>query len=504
MALTYLKERIKKLSVGQLFKVILFFAVISITLVCFSNGISGNDFWWHIKVGEWIIDNKRIPTTDIFSWYGIANKIPWTAHEWLSDVIYYCIYNIFGAIGIYTISVVLALIMEWLLYIKSKDFFERNVLISGLFFSLYAVVTSVFFYGRPHMISFFLLYFELDCLYSFYDNVKSRKIFLTPPIACIWSNIHGGSSNLSYILCIIFLICGLLNIEWGCIQCNRKSKEYFIKMAGITIASMGAILINPVGLKVLIYPYASMSDKFQLAVISEWASPDAKNIGQLILFFLPIVLFLLCMFAEKELIRMIDLVIMGFFVLLFFRSVRFIALWYIVIPFCGFRYQIPCKIKEVNKLWHKLCFIGVAVLLVIPAVVSFNSIKNTYNKGKLIGTALDSDMIEIVKKENPQRIYNDYNYGETLIYNDIKVFIDARADLYSTDNLLRDAISLMELTTVDSNDLEFNAENMIAKYNFDGFLIDKERPIYTYLKSHPDRYILVGENSQSGYFKIAE
>ena len=159
MALTYLKERIKKLSAGQLFKVILFFAVISITLVCFSNGISGNDFWWHIKVGEWIIDNKRIPTTDIFSWYGIANKIPWTAHEWLSDVIYYCIYNISGAIGIYTISVVLALIMEWLLYIKSKDFFERNVLISGLFFSLYAVVTSVFFYGRPHMISFFSVIF---------------------------------------------------------------------------------------------------------------------------------------------------------------------------------------------------------------------------------------------------------------------------------------------------------------------------------------------------------
>ena len=136
--------------------------------------------------------------------------------------------------------------------------------------------------------------------------------------------------------------------------------------------------------------------------------------------------------------------------------------------------------------------------------MSISTIKDTYKKGMLISKALDSDMVEVVKRENPQRIYNDYNYGETLIYNDIKVFVDARADLYITDNLLRDAIALMQLTTTDSANLEFNVEDMISKYDFDGFILEKTRPLYTYLRSHQDMYILVVENGKSGYFKTVK
>ena len=154
--MTFLKKKIENLTAIQLFKAMLFVSVIGITLFCFSEGICGNDFWWHIKVGEWITNHKKIPVTDIFSWYGTSNKIPWTAHEWLSDVVYYLIFKISGSMGIYIVSVALALLMEWLLYRKSREFFDQNVLISGLFFVLYAVVTSIFFYGRPHMISFFL------------------------------------------------------------------------------------------------------------------------------------------------------------------------------------------------------------------------------------------------------------------------------------------------------------------------------------------------------------
>lgn len=66
------------------------------------------------KVGEWICTHGKIPTSDIFSWYGIANNIPWTAHEWLSEVIYYLIFNAFGEMGMYIFSIGLAFMMEWL------------------------------------------------------------------------------------------------------------------------------------------------------------------------------------------------------------------------------------------------------------------------------------------------------------------------------------------------------------------------------------------------------
>ena len=36
--------------------------VIVALLWCYKDGINGNDFWWHIKIGEWIMENGKIPT----------------------------------------------------------------------------------------------------------------------------------------------------------------------------------------------------------------------------------------------------------------------------------------------------------------------------------------------------------------------------------------------------------------------------------------------------------
>ena len=47
---------------------------------------------------------------------------------------------------------------------------------------------------------------------------------------------------------------------------------------------------------------------------------------------------------------------------------------------------------------------------------------------------LNKDIVDIIKKENPERLFNMYDDGGDLIYNDIKVFIDGRADLYSKYN----------------------------------------------------------------------
>jgi hypothetical protein len=54
---------------------IILVGLLAVTLLCFSEGINGNDFWWHVKVGEWIVDNGKVPTEDIFSWYGMEKGI---------------------------------------------------------------------------------------------------------------------------------------------------------------------------------------------------------------------------------------------------------------------------------------------------------------------------------------------------------------------------------------------------------------------------------------------
>lgn len=502
--MTYLKKDNAQ-SFGMKFALfaIFTFSVIAI-LYTFSSGISGNDFWWHVKVGEWIVNNGEIPTSDIFSWYSIEQDIPWTAHEWLSDVIFYFVFTLSGSIGIFILSLLSALIMLCLLYkqvgIKLKD----NILISGLFFSLFAVSTSVFFYGRPHLFSFFLLFFELKILYLFYEDTSSKGIYFIPIISCVWSNIHGGSSNLSYILCIVFLIIGLLNTHIGCVYTQRMDKKGILKLTLVIVLSILAILINPFGVNMLLYPYQNMGDNLMLSVISEWRAPDAKNMGDLILFFFPVILMLFGFFAESKKIKMIDVAVMGIFVFLFLRSVRFIMLWYIAAVFCAFNYLPVCKVKPIKKKTEKILIIICAIVFVVSVGTSAFTVKKTNDKDQLISTVLSDEIIDEIKSSSPERLFNDYNLGETLIYNDIPVFFDARADVYAYENMLADGVSLMFLEQVnpDSDEKYADVEGIVEKYDFDSILILKSRPLYSYLMSHPEMYDCSFEDYEVSYFKV--
>ncbi len=60
-----------------LFWMLLVTGASAILLYCFSTGISGNDFWWHAKTGEWICSNRAIPNKDIYSWYGVEHGFDW-------------------------------------------------------------------------------------------------------------------------------------------------------------------------------------------------------------------------------------------------------------------------------------------------------------------------------------------------------------------------------------------------------------------------------------------
>lgn len=487
------------------FMSLLFFAIpLVVMLYCFGSGINGNDFWWHIKVGEYIVENGSVPRTDIFSWYGMAVGIEWTAHEWLAEVLFFLLFKGFGSIGVFLFSVAAAVLLYCGMWNQAQKYVDRNYLIAGVFFALFGVVTTLFFYGRPHVFGYFLLFAELRILYGFFENQKSRKIYFIPVIAALWSNLHGGSSSLSYIVCLIFLVCGACRFEIGRIQAERMQKSSLVKLGIVTIATIPGILLNPVGGKVLVYPYVNLSDDLSMKLISEWAAPDAKMIGSLVLYFFPILMMTIGIISEEKKIRLIDLALMLTFLFLFFRSVRFIILWYIVAAFYAFRYLPEMKIKAITKTSEKIAVGLLAVFLLVPAGAGVAEMVSTYRNGELISTVMTDEAIEAVKKESPQRIFNDYNLGEALIYHDIPVFFDARADLYAQENIMADGVSLMFLEQANkkAETVYVDVDGMIKKYGFDSILILKGRALYSYIMSHPEDFELIYEDGKIVYYRV--
>lgn len=476
----------------------------AIIICCFSRGISGNDFWWHVKVGEWIWENKAVPDRDIFSWYGTTHDFKWLAHEWLAEVILWLLYSAFGEAGIFLFSLLAAILMTVLLAFQVREQLTENCLVTGFYICMFCVISNVFFYGRPQIFAFFLLYGELYCLYEYRDGRRKWCIWLIPAIACLWSNLHGGSANLSYLLILVVMFVGIREWKFGRIYGEKWTGTQMMQLLIVLILTMGAFCVNPVGLEVFAYPYVNMTDQLMMNLISEWAAPDAKKWGQLINFFIPV--FVLCsgiIFGNQKL-KAEDVLIMILFLFLFFRSIRFIIWLYISAAFWAFPYVLQCRLNNVEKIQEKVMVLVVELALIAACGMGLGTCYDTYKSGNLISRVLEEGILNTIREDAPSRLFNDYNYGGALIEAEIPVFFDERADLYAQDKLLADGSSLMRLRQMnsDAGTMVFDPEELIAKYGFDAFLVDMGRPLYSYLSSHGDRYKEVMTAGDAAYFVV--
>ena len=105
----------KEQGVKGCFWVMLSGMILVILLLYFADGISGNDYWWHVKTGEWIVNHGEVPRKDMYSWAGREEGLSWTPHEWLSEVCLYGIRRTAGDEGVYVFCVAGALLLNFFL-----------------------------------------------------------------------------------------------------------------------------------------------------------------------------------------------------------------------------------------------------------------------------------------------------------------------------------------------------------------------------------------------------
>ena len=132
------------------------------------------------------------------------------------------------------------------------------------------------------------------------------------------------------------------------------------------------------------------------------------------------------------------------------------------------------------------------ILIILLITLSFS----TYNKSfkNLEEKSVSDKIINYLQKTKPKRLYNYYDYGGYLIYNDIEVFIDGRADLYSKYNY-KDSYDLASLNK--------NFKKVINKYKFDYYLISKDSGLNTYLK-YNDNYKFIMSDKKVALYKTKE
>jgi len=436
-----------------------------------------SDYLWHIKAGEYMTKNG-ILRSDVFSWY-LQGKY-WFSHEWLFDILIYGFSCLFGKIHVLVYAFITIFGLLSVLFLTNKKGFLKNIPFTLLWFLMFFVLIIGYIQARPHMISFILLALSIYFLYDNFRNEDSRKIYCLPLITIVWSNIHGGSSNLPYLFCLIFILGGLKSFSTNKIEGTRLSKKQFLKYLIVMFLCIISVCINVHGVKMLFYPYSNMMDSVMINNISEWRSTSLNDIYHYI-YFLCLLFIIFTMLFSKRKIQFIDLLLFMIVTFLGLKSIRFWIYLYIVMSFVIFDY-VDDRESETGTLP------GILVLMGCLLFIFGLNFKNIRIDNLIY---LDKDVITSIKKEAPERLFNMYDYGGELIYNDIEVFIDGRADLYSKYNY-KDYL--------DISLLRGDYVKLIDKYKFDYFLIDKKYPLYTYVKYNND-FSLVYSNSNLIFVK---
>jgi len=423
-----------------------------------------SDYFWHIKAGEYMV-NHGILTHDVFSWSVIGKY--WMSHEWLFEIIIYGFKLLFGNLHIIVYSFICVLSLLLILFFSRKSEYLKNPLFGILWFMV-SLLLVCYVQGRPQLISYILLALCIWFCMDLYNNKDSKKIYFIPLISIIWANVHGGSSNLGYLFCFMFLIIGLFHFDIGKIKSNKLSKKQLRKYLIVGIISLLCISINIHGFKMILYPYENMADSLMISTISEWRPTSLSDYNHYVYLLLLVVLLFVFLLSKKK-INLIDLVLFGICVFLGLKSIRFWAYTYIIMNYVVFNYIN--KRKKDNGTELVISFIS--ILLIVAFFTRLDGVNKNLNS-----KYLNNEVISIIKREKPKHLFNMYDYGGELVYNDIKVFIDGRADLYSKYNY-EDYIDISS-TNVHYID-KFN------KYDFDYCLVSKKFSINDYLKNN-DNY----------------
>jgi hypothetical protein len=149
--------------------------------------VTDYDIWWHLKVGDWIVEHLAVPHTGILS--RTAAERPWVAYSWGYEVLLSRAYAAFGLIGIglfgTLLTVAVAYATYWMLLRLSGRFWLSCI---GT-----AVVCSAFLYQgspRPFFFSMALFAVTLTLLLEANRTGRVQSLYWLPPIFALWTNLH--------------------------------------------------------------------------------------------------------------------------------------------------------------------------------------------------------------------------------------------------------------------------------------------------------------------------
>jgi hypothetical protein len=396
-----------------------------------------SDTWWHLRTGQWILEHRSLPEVDRFSF--TRSGTVWYYPGWLSEVLMTGVVSIAGLPGLnllFTFLVVLSMVIIFLT-MRGDPYLRAAILV------LAAGASEIYWGARPQVFTFLFGACFFLCLREFLQG-KRNFLWLLPILMVFWVNIHGG-----FVVGFILVLLAVVGqgLQFLSTRGPRSPEQIrrVLWVIGTGLACFIACAINPYGIKIVAYPFQTVSIHFLQNFIQEWQSPNFHYWDAQLFLVLFFITWAAIAFSPKPMEKG------DFFFLAVISYMGFVAwrntyLLSIVAPSIILDYGQPLieslfpkwnpgvVASKVQSFTNSIVLAGLTV-----GVLAFSFYSNTPASIEAsIRRQIPVDAVNFLS-QNPGwgRILNSYNWGSYLLWNlpAYPVFVDGRTDLYNDEIL---------------------------------------------------------------------
>jgi hypothetical protein len=403
--------------------------------------LADGDTGWHIRTGQWILEHRAVPTTDLFSFTRAGE--PWFAWEWLSEVLFALVHGSFGLPGV-TLLAGAVIGLTALIALRHMLWRGAHPLVALGLLLVSVGAASIHFLARPHIFTLLLMAGSLWLIERDRRNPGAAVWWLVP-ISAVWVNLHGGFFALPATLAV--LATGFALEAWSDPAQRRARWRACRRSAALAAAVAAASLANPYGIALHRHVAGYLNSDWIRNAVDEFQSPRfrSENLLQYELLLIAGLMLAGWLVARK---RWADALLVIFWAHLSLGAVRHVPLFALV--------AAPLAAEEASRMWERwaaggsprslkcllwslgadlagsfgrnspwAAILSAGVILLTPA-------------GRWPGDFPESKFpISLIRAESSRlraaRVFTSDEWGDYLIYRGWprqKVFIDGRSDFY--------------------------------------------------------------------------
>jgi hypothetical protein len=397
------------------------------------------DAWWHLRVGQWVVEHHSVTTNDPFSFPGHDKS--WVAYSWLFEVVLFGLYQAFGLCGFVVYRCALALAVTAALHwfvAKREPRFLYAIGLTGLA----TLGVAMLFKERPWLVTILCSILTLDVILELRDGRRGVLFWVLPLVFALWANVH---IQFVYGLMLLGLGCAAPALDrWGRCETDyggagRLGSRDWWRLAALTAACFLGTLATPyhVYLYRVIVEYATQPGPYRF--INELKALEFRDVCDwVMLAFAGAAAFAL---GRRPRQGYFDLLLLALTAFLSFRMRR--DMWLVIVAALYVLTTRPRpEVKEEQRFrwsaWRAAVVSGgVAVLIFLTATLRHVSADNMERESAKLFPVAAARFVAERGYDGP--LYNDFNWGGYLIWAlpEHPVAIDGRTNLHGDERILR-------------------------------------------------------------------